>query len=68
VANGLKIGDGREFQHKRSIEELHLNIAKNCHTKHRSRHYSKRLLGRCPSCIENMTLLIFSTLVVYHQN
>jgi hypothetical protein len=33
-----------DFLHKSSIEELHLNLPQNCHTKHCTRHYAKTLL------------------------
>ena len=42
--NGKGIAEGGDFQHKSSIEALHLNLPQNCHTKHRTRHYAKPLL------------------------
>src|SRR5690606_32282602 len=40
----LQLGVVADFQHKSSIEELHLNLPQNCHTKHCTRHYAKLLL------------------------
>jgi len=45
TANGSGIAAVADFQHKSSIEELHLNLPQNCHTKHCTRHYAKPLLG-----------------------
>jgi hypothetical protein len=43
--NGSRLCVVADFQHKSSIEELHLNIAQNCHTKHCTRHYAKPMLA-----------------------
>jgi hypothetical protein len=45
AANGLRLGVVADFLHKSSIEELHLNLPQNCHTKHCTRHYAKPPVG-----------------------
>jgi len=44
ACNGLRLGEGGDFNHKNSCEELHLNLPLSCHTKHCTRHYAKPLL------------------------
>jgi hypothetical protein len=44
AANGFRLCVVADFQHKSSIEELHLNLPQNCHTKHCTRHYAKPML------------------------
>ena len=47
--NVLQLGVVADFSHKSSIEELHLSLPLNCHTKHGTRHYAKLLLALRPS-------------------
>ena len=49
AANVLQLGVVADFSHKSSIEELHLSLPLNCHTKHGTRHYAKLLLALRPS-------------------
>lgn len=39
VANVLRLDDGQDLQHQSSIEDLHLHVLQNCHSKHSTRHY-----------------------------
>lgn len=55
-----------DFQHKSSIEKLHLNQPQNCHTKHYTRHYAKLLLAAgvlSARVCRTLSVLSFSVIV-----
>jgi hypothetical protein len=41
IDNVLRLGVVADFQHKSSIEELHLNLPQNCRMKHVTHHNAK---------------------------